>query len=134
MNELIFNVLLAVITALVGIVVKQLIPYLKAKQTETTAKLRQTKWSWTADIIDAAVRAVEQTAKGAIHGEDKKQAAMAYTKSVLQKSGITMSDEQISTLIEAAVQAMNAQAITIEEPVLDDVEDPEEEENTDTEK
>ena len=44
-----------------------------------------------------------------------------------------MSDEQISTLIEAAVQAMNAQAITIEEPVLDDVEDPEEEENTDTE-
>ena len=58
---------------------------------------------------------------------------MAYTKSVLQKSGITMSDEQISTLIEAAVQAMNAQAITIEEPVLDDVEDPEEEENTDTE-
>lgn len=133
MNELIFNVLLAVITALVGIVVKQLIPYLKAKQTETTAKLRQTKWSWTADIIDAAVRAVEQTAKGAIHGEDKKQAAMAYTKSVLQKSGITMSDEQISTLIEAAVQAMNAQAITIEEPVLDDVEDPEEEENTDTE-
>lgn len=133
MNELIFNVLLAVITALVGIVVKQLIPYLKAKQTETTAKLRQTKWSWTADIIDAAVRAVEQTAKGAIHGEDKKQAAMAYTKSVLQKSGITMSDEQISNLIEAAVQAMNAQAITIEEPVLDDVEDPEEEENTDTE-
>ena len=133
MNELIFNVLLAVITALVGIVVKQLIPYLKAKQTETTAKLRQTKWSWTADIIDAAVRAVEQTAKGAIHGEDKKQAAMAYTKSVLQKSGITMSDEQISTLVEAAVQAMNAQAITIEEPVLDDVEDPEEEENTDTE-
>ena len=133
MNELIFNVLLAVITALVGIVVKQLIPYLKAKQTETTAKLRQTKWSWTADIIDAAVRAVEQTAKGAIHGEDKKQAAMAYTKSVLRKSGITMSDEQISTLIEAAVQAMNAQAITIEEPVLDDVEDPEEEENTDTE-
>lgn len=133
MNELIFNVLLAVITALVGIVVKQLIPYLKAKQTETTAKLRQTKWSWTADIIDAAVRAVEQTAKGAIHGEDKKQAAMAYTKSVLQKSGITMSDEQISNLIEAAVQAMNAQAITIDEPVLDDVEDPEEEENTDTE-
>ena len=130
---MIFNVLLAVITALVGIVVKQLIPYLKAKHTETTAKLRQTKWSWTADIIDAAVRAVEQTAKGAIHGEDKKQAAMAYTKSVLQKSGITMSDEQISTLIEAAVQTMNAQAITIEEPVLDDVEDPEEEENADTE-
>ena len=120
MNELIFNVLLAVITALVGIVVKQLIPYLKAKQTETTAKLRQTKWSWTADIIDAAVRAVEQTAQGAIHGEDKKKIAMEYTKSVLLKSGISMSDEQISTLIEAAVQAMNAQAITIEEPVLEE--------------
>ena len=133
MNELIFNVLLAVITALVGIVVKQLIPYLKAKQTETTAKLRQTKWSWTADIIDAAVRAVEQTAQGAIHGEDKKKIVMEYTKSVLLKSGISMSDEQISTLIEAAVQAMNAQAITIEEPVLDDVEDPEEEESTDSE-
>lgn len=130
MEELVYNVLLAVITALIGVVTTQLIPYLKAKQTETTAKLRQTKWSWTADIIDAAVRAVEQTAKGAIHGEDKKQAAMAYTKSVLQKSGITMSDEQISTLIEAAVQAMNAQAITIEEPVLEDTAEAEEEEAT----
>lgn len=51
MEELVYNVLLAVITALIGVVTTQLIPYLKAKQTETTAKLRQTKWSWTADII-----------------------------------------------------------------------------------
>lgn len=130
MNELIFNVLLAVITALVGIVVKQLIPYLKERKVSADAALKRTRWAWVTEITDAAVRAVEQTAKGAIHGEDKKQAAMAYTKSVLQKSGITMSDEQISTLIEAAVQAMNAQAITIEEPVLEDTAEAEEEEAT----
>lgn len=133
MNELIFNVISAVILALVGIVTKELIPYLRKKKAEADAQLKRTRWGWVTEITDAAVRAVEQTAQGAIHGEDKKKIAMEYTKSVLLKSGISMSDEQISTLIEAAVQAMNAQAITIEEPVLDDVEDPEEEESTDSE-
>ena len=133
MNDIVYNVLLAVITALIGVIVNQAIPYLKGKYAEAEAKVRQTKWSWAMDVADAAVRAVEQTASEAIHGNGKKDLAKQFVKSTLEQAGVKMTDYQISTLIEAAVQAMNAQAITIEEPVLDDVEDPEEEENTDTE-
>ena len=76
---------------------------------------------------------MEQTASEAIHGNEKKDLAKQFVKSALEQAGVKMTDYQIDTLIEAAVQAMNADAIKIEEPVLDDVEDPEEEENTDTE-
>lgn len=135
MNELIFNVLLAVITALVGIVVKQLIPYLKERKVSADAALKRTRWAWVTEITDAAVRAVEQTAESAIHGKDKKDRAYTIIKDALQRQGLDgfLTDQQLLQLIEAAVQAMNAQAITIEEPVLDDVEDPEEEESTDSE-
>ena len=133
MNDLFFKVLLAVITALIGVIVNQAVPYLRKKYEESEAKVRQTRWAWTMDIADAAVRSVEQTASEAIHGNGKKDLAKQFVKSALEQAGVKMTDYQIDTLIEAAVQAMNAQAITIEEPVLDDVEDPEEEENTDTE-
>ena len=133
MNDLFFKVLLAVITALIGVIVNQAIPYLKGKYAEAEAKVRQTKWSWAMDVADAAVRAVEQTAAEAIHGNGKKDLAKQFVKSALEQAGVKMTDYQIDTLIEAAVQAMNADTIKIEEPVLDDVEDPEEEENTDTE-
>ena len=126
MNDLFFKVLLAVITALIGVIVNQAIPYLKGKYAEAEAKVRQTKWSWAMDVADAAVRAVEQTAAEAIHGNEKKDLAKQFVQSALEQAGVKMTDYQIDTLIEAAVQAMNAQAITIEEPVLDDVEDPEE--------
>ena len=133
MNDLFFKVLLAVITALIGVIVNQAVPYLRKKYEESEAKVRQTRWAWTADIANAAVRAVEQTAAEAIHGQGKKDLAEQFVRSALSRAGITMTDDQISTLIEAAVQTMNSEQIKIEEPVLDDVEDPEEEENTDTE-
>lgn len=133
MNDLFFKVLLAVITALIGVIVNQAVPYLRKKYEESEAKVRQTRWAWTMDIADAAVRSVEQTASEAIHGNGKKDLAKQFVKSALEQAGAKMTDYQIDTLIEAAVQAMNADAIKIEEPVLDDVEDPEEEENTDTE-
>ena len=76
MENLIFNVLMALVVAIVGIIAKTLLPYLKAKEEEALAKLRRTKWSWAADIIDAVVRAVEQTVSDEIHGDDKKALAV----------------------------------------------------------
>jgi len=116
MNDLIYKVLLAVITALIGVIVNQAIPYLKGKYAEAEAKVRQTKWSWAMDVADAAVRAVEQTAAEAIHGQGKKDLAEQFVRSALSRAGITMTDDQISTLIEAAVQTMNSEQIKIEEP------------------
>lgn len=114
MNNMVFNVLMALIVALIGVITKTLLPYLSAKKEEATAKLRQTRWAWAADIIDAVVRAVEQTVSDEIHGEGKKDIAVKYIETLLAQNGIELSHEQIDALIEAAVQAMNEGTIEIE--------------------
>ncbi len=107
MTELIYNVLTAVVVALIGVIVRELIPYLKQKRIEATTQIRKTRWAWTADIIEAAVRAVEQTADVELHGEGKKTLAKQYVKTILRESNLPVDEYQIDKLIEAAVQAMN---------------------------
>ena len=114
MNTLIFNILMALVVALAGIVARQLLPYLREKKEEATEKIRQTRWAWCADIIDAAVRAVEQTVSDEIHGEDKKAEAAKLIGRIFYQAGLHMTEDQIDALIEAAVQAMNSQTITVE--------------------
>ena len=121
MDKLIYNILMALVVTLAGIVARELIPYLKQKRAEVEAKIRHTKWSWAVDIIDAVVRAVEQTVTEDIHGYEKKKLAIEYIERLLDKNGICISESEIDALIEAAVNAMNAGCITVEpvESVLD---------------
>ena len=114
MNNMIFNVLMALIVALIGVITKTLLPYLSEKKAEASAKIRQTRWAWAADIIDAVVRAVEQTVSDEIHGQGKKDIAVKYIETLFLQCGIELSHEQIDALIEAAVQAMNEGTIEIE--------------------
>lgn len=114
MNTLIFNILMALVVAIAGIIARQLLPYLREKKEEATAKIRQTKWAWCADIIDAVVRAVEQTVGDEIHGEEKKAEAVKLISRIFYQAGLHLSEDQIDALIEAAVQAMNSQTITVE--------------------
>ena len=116
MQNLIFNVLMALGVAIAGIVAKQVIPFVKAKKEEALAKIRQTKWAFAADIIDAVVRAVEQTVSDEIHGEGKKELAIKYIQELLAQNGIEVTAEQLDALIEAAVQAMNDGQIKVEVP------------------
>lgn len=116
MQNLIFNVLMALVVAIAGIVAKQVIPFVKAKKEEALSKIRQTKWAFTADIIDAVVRAVEQTVSDEIHGEGKKELAIKYIQELLAQNGIEVTAEQLDALIEAAVQAMNDGQIKVEVP------------------
>lgn len=113
MDKLVFNIVLALVVAVAGIVAKSLIPYLKAKKEEVLSKLRETKFYFAADIVDAVVRAVEQTVSEEIHGEEKKNIAIKYIQELLSQNGITISAEQLDTLIEAAVQAMNEGTVQI---------------------
>lgn len=113
MSALIFNVLMALVVALAGIVARQLLPYLKEKKEEATEKIRQTRWAWCADIIDAAVRAVEQTVSDEIHGEDKKAEAAKLIGRIFYQAGLHMTEDQIDALIEAAVQSMNANSLEV---------------------
>lgn len=114
MNNLILNVLTCVIVAVIGIITRSLLPYLKAKKEEALAKLRKTKFDWAADIIDAVVRAVEQTVAEDIHGIDKKNLAIKYIAPFLAQNGIVLTEEEIDCLIEAAVQAMNEGILQVE--------------------
>ena len=123
MNNLLMNVLTAVIVALIGVITTQLLPFLTAKKDEALAKMRRTKWAWAADIIDAAVRAVEQTVAEDVHGINKKKLAVNYIMPWLQKNGITLTEDEIDQLIEAAVQAMNAERLEVETEVKEESED-----------
>lgn len=112
-NQLVFNICMALIVALIGIVTKTLLPYLRAKKDEATTAIRQTRWAWAADIIDAVVRAVEQTVEDGVHGEAKKDEATRLIMDFFRVNGIDLTQEQISTLIETAVQQLNADAIEV---------------------
>ena len=112
-STLVFNVCMALIVALIGVITKTLLPYLKAKKEEATTALRQTRWAWAADIIDAVVRAVEQTVEDGVHGEAKKDEATRLIMDFFRVNGIDLTQEQISTLIETAVQHLNADAIEV---------------------
>lgn len=113
LNTMVFNILVALTVALVGIVTRQLLPYLREKRIEATEKIRQTQWSWCADIIDAVVRAIEQTVSDEIHGEDKKAEAVKLIGRIFYQAGLHLSDDQIDALIEAAVQSMNANSLEV---------------------
>lgn len=112
-STLIFNVCMALIVALIGVITKTLLPYLKAKQEAATTAIRKTKWAWAADIIDAVVRAVEQTVEDGVHGEAKKEAATRLIFDFFRANHIDLTQEQVSALIESAVQAMNSNTIEV---------------------
>lgn len=106
MNEILTNLICAVICGLIAWLVKTTIPYIKAK-------LQSTQYSWAAEIIEYTVRAYEQMIEGSGQGDHKFRLVMKQVLSELNKYGITLTDLQISTMIEAAVQAMNAEQLVI---------------------
>ena len=106
--DLIVAITCGVITWAIQTAIKHVIPFLEAK-------LKESQYSWAAEIISNAVRAYEQTVSGPGMGEDKFQLVMEFVNRELSKHGIKLSEEQITILIESAVQAMNAEQIVVEE-------------------
>lgn len=123
MNTLIFNILMALVVTIAGIVAKQLLPYLREKKDEAIEKVKRTRWAWAAEIIDAVVRAIEQTVGDEIHGEEKKNEAIRIIGRIFYQAGLYMTDDQIDALLEAAVQSMNAGTIEIETEDHDGMDD-----------
>ena len=76
-STLVFNVISALVLALIGVITKTLLPYLKAKK-------------------DAATRLITD---------------------FFHQNGIELTTEQISTLIETAVQELNANIIEVPEAI-----------------
>lgn len=112
MNQIVMDLIVAltcgVVTWAIRTAIKHVVPFIETK-------LKESQYSWAADIIANAVRAYEQTVSGQGMGEDKFQLVMSYVNRELSKLGINLSEEQITILIESAVQAMNSEQIVVEE-------------------
>lgn len=110
MNQIVMDLITAlmcgVVTWAIHAVIKHVVPFIETK-------LKESQYSWAAEIIANAVRAYEQTVSGHGMGEDKFQLVMEFVNRELRKFGIKLSEEQITVLIESAVQAMNAEQIVI---------------------
>ena len=106
--DLITALMCGVVTWAIHAVIKHVVPFVETK-------LKESQYSWAAEIIANAVRAYEQTVSGHGMGEDKFQLVMEFVNRELSKLGIKLNEEQITMLIEAAVQEMNAEKLIIQQ-------------------
>ncbi len=97
MNELIISLLSAILAALGGWVVKNLIPYIKSK---TTLAQQEKINGW----VKTAVTAAEQMKREPGSGDEK----FAFVRDFLLKMGVDLSEDEIEVMIESAVKRMKA--------------------------
>lgn len=97
-QEAVMQLMLAVITGLIGLVTAKITKYFKEKGI--LAKFEAKKTS-----VDIAVNAVEQiyyNEDGVVRYQNAKQRAT----DILNDQGIKITDDELNTLIEASVMAM----------------------------
>ena len=99
--DLLFALMYGVLIWGIRTVVTKVVPFVEAK-------LAETNYGWAAEIVSNAVRAFEQTVSGSNRGEEKFELVMEFVNRELSKLGIKLSEQQITVLIESAVQEMNA--------------------------
>lgn len=87
----------AVIALVVAIITAVVVPFIRSKTTE---RQRENINGW----VKLAVEAAEQLYKGSGRGAEKK----AYVITWLESFGVTVDDERIDLLIEAAVYELTA--------------------------
>ncbi len=92
----IVGLLVAVITALIGVVTRKVTTYLANK--EISAEI--------AAVTNTAVRAVEQIYKD-LHGDDKLNKAKEYALELLNERGIAISEIELDLAIHKVVQELN---------------------------
>lgn len=100
MNEIMFDVLVMVISVCVILITRTVVPYLKEQ-------LKGSKFNDFLSEIDKAVRAADQSPYVKPIGTEKKSYVTKYMAGWLQENNMKISAEQLDMLIEAAVYCMN---------------------------
>lgn len=99
MNEILFEVLKAVIIISIMVAMRYVVPWIKENTDLAKNQILM-------DIVTAAVQYAEQTiGKGS--GAEKKAIVTEFLKKQLEAKNLSISDEQLNALIESAVYAMN---------------------------
>lgn len=100
-NEILLNGAISILVILAGIAVKAVKDYLVQKGGEKTVKIVEI-------LAKNAVNAVEQVAsETGYKGEEKLEQARTKIRTELNKYGISMTDKELDTFIEASVKQMN---------------------------
>lgn len=68
--------------------------------------VNNSKYKWIADMAAIAVKAAEQTMTDKL-GTDRKTVVVKFLKQLLLAKKISISDEELDSIIEAAVYALN---------------------------
>lgn len=100
MNESTEIMLKIVVGICFALITKYLIPYLKTLRDDA-------RWKRLIDMVQTAVEAAEQTMKDPKSGPEKKKAVIKFVSDWLNKQGISVTEEELDKLIEAAVKTMN---------------------------
>lgn len=100
MNDVTFNILKIVVSMAAALLTAFVVPLLKEK-------LQDAKYQQLLDMVEVAVRAAEQTIKGSGQGHYKKDEVINYVTAWMLQHGVSITEEQLDLLIEAAVYAMN---------------------------
>lgn len=99
MNEIMFTILEAVVSLVIILVMRYLLPYLRFK---LSSLINETLW----DAIIKAVKSVQQDPRFSL-GVEKKEEVMVRITAWAVKHGVNITQEQLSQLIESAVWTMN---------------------------
>ena len=100
-TEIIIASATGILTILAGIAVKSIKDFLIKKGGEKTIKIVEI-------LANNAVNAVEQVAaQTGFKGEEKLEQARTKIRAELTKYGISMTDRELDTFIEASVKEMN---------------------------
>lgn len=100
-NEIIVNAAISILVILAGIAVKSIKEYLVKKGGEQTVKIVEI-------LTKNAVNAVEQvSSETGFKGEEKLEQARIKIRAELNKYNIGMTDKDLDTFVESAVNQMN---------------------------
>lgn len=102
MSEYVTVLLEALIALAVAVVIRYLIPYIKAI-TENQ------KYNTLVEIVTVAVKAAEQTVRESGQGKLKKAQVIAFMNSYLREHKIQVTEAMLDRLIEAAVRTLNTE-------------------------
>ncbi len=95
-NDILMDVLKAVVSLATLLIVRYLIPWIKAQ-------IENSKYSWLVELVADAVKYAEQTITGSGKGEEKKELVVQYITNQLRIRGIGITEDQMEALIESAV-------------------------------
>lgn len=100
MNEVLFNILLFTIIICSVAFTGTVIPWIKTQ-------IHNSEYAELLDAVEQAIRKAEQTISTSRQGKAKKAQVVAFLKNWLSRHKIEITEEQLDTLIEAAVYSMN---------------------------